>query len=76
LRDYLQTPFPDPRTEVGDLQLLAVDLETTGLHPKNDRLLSIGFVPIDGFVDRPVRSPAVRRAGRGSRSVRARRSTG
>ena len=49
LRDYLQTPFPDPRTEVGDLQLLAVDLETTGLHPKNDRLLSIGFVPIDGL---------------------------
>ncbi len=49
LRDYLDTPFPDPATDVADLQLLAVDLETTGLHPKNDRLLSIGFVPINGL---------------------------
>ena len=49
LRGYLQTPFPHPPTPVGDLQLLAVALETTGLHPKNDRLLSIGFVPIDGL---------------------------
>ncbi len=49
LRDYLQAPFPDEGTEVGDLPLLAVDLETTGLHPKRDRLLSIGFVPIDGL---------------------------
>ena len=49
LRDYLDTPFPDPATKVGDLRLLAVDLETTGLHPKNDRLLSIGFVPINGL---------------------------
>lgn len=49
LRDYLQTPLPDPATPVSDLKLLAVDLETTGLHPKKDRLLSIGFVPIDGL---------------------------
>ncbi len=49
LRDYLQIPFPDPSTPVGDLRLLAVDLETTGLHPKKDRLLSIGFVPVDGL---------------------------
>ena len=49
LKDYLQTPFPDPATPVGDLRLLAVDLETTGLHPKKDRLLSIGFVPVDGL---------------------------
>ncbi len=49
LKDYLRTPFPDPATPVGDLRLLAVDLETTGLHPKKDRLLSIGFVPVDGL---------------------------
>ncbi|MBK8470048.1 MAG: DNA polymerase III subunit epsilon [Actinomycetales bacterium] len=34
---------------VRDLSLLAVDLETTGLHPKRDRVLSVGFVPIDGL---------------------------
>lgn len=49
LRHYLETPFPDLDADVTDLPLLAVDLETTGLHPKRDRLLSIGFVPIDGL---------------------------
>jgi len=49
LRGYLETPFPDLDTDIADLALLAVDLETTGLHPKRDRLLSIGYVPIDGL---------------------------
>ena len=52
LRDYLAAPFPDPTTPVGSLSLLALDLETTGLSAQSDRLLSIGFVPVDGEVIR------------------------
>ena len=49
-RDYLATPLPGPRTGVADLRLLAVDIETTGLDPSTDHILSVGFVPLDGLV--------------------------
>lgn len=48
LRDFLAVPFPPPDTPLDALRLLAVDIETTGLDPRSDRLLSIGFVPVDG----------------------------
>lgn len=48
LRDYLARPFPDPSEQHTTLRLLAVDLETTGLEPARDQILSIGFVPVDG----------------------------
>ncbi|HJC30069.1 MAG TPA: DNA polymerase III subunit epsilon [Candidatus Dietzia intestinipullorum] len=48
LRRYLQAPPPSPRTPLDELPLLAVDVETTGLDPAVDQLLSIGFVPVDG----------------------------
>lgn len=48
LHDYLAEPLPDPATPLADLALLAVDLETTGLDPRTDEILSIGFVPVDG----------------------------
>lgn len=48
LRHYLSTPLPHPRTPVGDLRLLAIDMETTGLDPDRDRWLSVGWVPLDG----------------------------
>ncbi|MCE1178218.1 MAG: DNA polymerase III subunit epsilon [Micrococcales bacterium] len=48
LRSFLTTPPPDPATPVDELPLLAVDFETTGLRPGQDRLLSIGFVPLEG----------------------------
>jgi DNA polymerase-3 subunit epsilon len=34
---------------VSDLRLLALDLETTGLEPRADHILSVGFVPVDGL---------------------------
>ncbi|HSN43471.1 MAG TPA: exonuclease domain-containing protein, partial [Propionibacteriaceae bacterium] len=40
--------FPEPGTPIPALKLLAIDLETTGLDPAKDRLLSVGFVPVDG----------------------------
>lgn len=48
LRRYLESPVPDKSTPVGDLPLLAVDVETTGLDPRRDRVLAVGFVPVDG----------------------------
>lgn len=46
LRDFLAVPFPDPKTPINELDLLAVDFETTGLDPVNDKLLSVGMVDI------------------------------
>ena len=48
LRDYLTTPPPDPATPLRAARLLAIDMETTGLDPVTDQLLSVGFVPVDG----------------------------
>lgn len=50
LRDYLLTPAPADDTPLHAARLLAVDIETTGLNPESDQLLSIGFVPVDGHV--------------------------
>lgn len=48
LRDYLSAPFQAPATLLEDARLLALDIETTGLDPATDHLLSVGFVPVDG----------------------------
>lgn len=40
------TPAAD--TPLDGVPLLAVDVETTGLDPRKDRLLSVGWVPVDG----------------------------
>jgi DNA polymerase-3 subunit epsilon len=39
---------PDDGTTLDVLPLLAVDVETTGLSPVRDRLLAVGWVPVDG----------------------------
>lgn len=49
IRDYLREPGPDPRTDASELPLLALDLETTGLDPRSDHILSVGFLPLDGL---------------------------
>lgn len=49
LADFYQVPALDPATSLRDAPLLAVDAETTGLNPRKDLLLSIGWVPIDGL---------------------------
>lgn len=38
-----------PDTPVSDLRLLAVDVETTGLDPRRDRVVAIAWVPVDGL---------------------------
>lgn len=47
LREYYQVPFAKPANPSSTTDYLALDIETTGLAPRRDELLSIGFVPID-----------------------------
>ncbi len=48
MREYLSTDFPKPSADIRDLELLAIDLETTGLDPKRDDILSVGYVVVRG----------------------------
>lgn len=48
LRDYLAVPFPKPSTDYRHVDYLAIDLETTGLDPKRDQILSVGYVLVRG----------------------------
>ena len=47
-RRFLEAPQPSDRMPLDEVRLLAVDMETTGLDPRRDRVLSVGFVPVDG----------------------------
>lgn len=49
LREFLSAPLPSPDTLVHDCRIMAIDLETTGLDPRRDRILSVGLVPIAGM---------------------------
>jgi DNA polymerase-3 subunit epsilon len=48
LRDYLSVPCAAPRLDYRRATYLAVDLETTGLDPKRDDILSVGYVILRG----------------------------
>jgi len=44
MHDYLSTPFPATSTDWREVDIVALDLETTGLDPKKDHILSFGLV--------------------------------
>ncbi len=46
LHDYLSTPLTSKNTQCEDLVIVALDLETTGLDPHKDKILSFGLVEI------------------------------
>jgi DNA polymerase-3 subunit epsilon len=48
LRHYLATAFPKPSSDYRKVDYLAIDLETTGLDPKRDHILSMGYVTVHG----------------------------
>ncbi|MBK1650010.1 exonuclease domain-containing protein [Rhabdochromatium marinum] len=48
LRDCYAHPLPRSERDYRDTDYLALDLETTGLYPAKDQILSFGWVPIDG----------------------------
>lgn len=47
LRDYLNTPWPALAIDIFSVPLLALDLETSGLNPRKDDIVSMGWVLID-----------------------------
>lgn len=49
LRRFLSTARPGDSLPLAEAQLLAVDLETTGLSPSSDHIISVGFVEVDGL---------------------------
>ncbi len=46
LQDFLSQPFPEKSAACCDLPIVSVDLETTGLNPAKDDILSVGLVEI------------------------------
>lgn len=46
LQAYLAAPLPAPRARCRELEFLALDIETSGLDPARDRILSLGTVVI------------------------------
>jgi DNA polymerase-3 subunit epsilon len=48
MREYLSSELLDPRMAWKDADLLAVDLETTGLDARQHHIVSIGWVEISG----------------------------
>ncbi|KUG56798.1 hypothetical protein AVL62_11705 [Serinicoccus chungangensis] len=46
LADLADAADVDPRIPLADVQLLALDLETTGLDPRRHEVLSVGHVPV------------------------------
>jgi DNA polymerase-3 subunit epsilon len=47
LQSFYATPPPDPDTPLAQVPMIAVDLETTGLDPDRDDIVSIGMVTMD-----------------------------
>lgn len=46
LAAFYEVPQPDPSTPIDQLEVLSVDVETTGLDANQHQLLSIGWVPV------------------------------
>ena len=46
MKAFLSHELPDTKSDWRDLPIVAVDLETTGLDPEKDRIISIGLVEI------------------------------
>lgn len=49
LADFMSVPFPAPGTDCREVRYAALDLETTGLDPKKDEIISVGIVSLEGL---------------------------
>jgi DNA polymerase-3 subunit epsilon len=45
LKRFYEAALPPPDTAIADVPLMALDIETTGLNPQRDAIVSIGLVP-------------------------------
>ncbi|WP_111638003.1 3'-5' exonuclease [Marinomonas shanghaiensis] len=52
LKRYYQAGMIAPDTPLQDAPLLALDLETTGLDPKEDEIISLGVIPLSNKIIR------------------------
>ncbi len=48
LRAFLSAEFPAPRADARQTGYVALDLETTGLDPQRDEIISVGLVCLEG----------------------------
>jgi len=53
LRRFYAAGVPAEACPIGDIPLVALDFETTGMDPREDAIVSIGMVPFDLRVIRP-----------------------
>lgn len=49
MHDYLSKPFVSSRKMIKDIGIVSLDIETTGLNPDKDKIVSIGLVEIDNL---------------------------
>lgn len=49
MQDFYATPFPNRHSDCRTLGFVALDLETSGLTPLHDEILSIGWVQLNGM---------------------------
>lgn len=52
LHDLLAQPWPDKRLACTEVEMVALDLEATGLDPAHDRIVSVGLVQMHGMTIR------------------------
>jgi len=46
MQHFLNQPFPDKKDFINDVGIVSLDIETTGLNPAKDKIVSIGLVEI------------------------------
>ena len=49
MKHYLSAPFPDKKESIVNTKIISLDIETTGLDPENDSIVSIGLVEINNL---------------------------
>ena len=49
MRLFLSKPFPTNKKSIYDVDIVSLDLETTGLDPTKDKIISIGLVSIENL---------------------------
>ena len=47
MKHYLSAPFPDKKESIVNTEIISLDIETTGLDPDKDSIVSIGLVEIN-----------------------------